>query len=52
MSEATEKAIRLSKVTREFNLGLHTVVEFLEGKGHTVESNPNTKIPGELYSLL
>ncbi len=52
MSEATEKGVRLSKVAREFNLGLHTVVEFLEKKGHAVESNPNTKIPGELYDLL
>jgi len=52
MSEATDKGIRLSKVAREFNLGLHTVVEFLDQKGHPVESNPNTKIPGELYSLL
>ncbi|MEO8589125.1 MAG: translation initiation factor IF-2 [Flavobacteriales bacterium] len=52
MSEATEKSIRLSKVAREFNLGLHTVVEFLEKKGHAVESNPNTKIGGDLYDLL
>ncbi|HMC96032.1 MAG TPA: hypothetical protein VKG92_00120, partial [Flavobacteriales bacterium] len=52
MSEATEKSIRLSKVAREFNLGLHTVVEFLEKKGHKVESNPNTKIGGDLYELL
>ncbi len=52
MSEATDKAIRLNKVAREFNLGLHTVVEFLEGKGHSVEPNPNTKIPGEWYALL
>jgi len=52
MSEAAEKGMRLSKVAREFNQGLHTVVEFLEGKGHAVESNPNTKIPADLYSLL
>ncbi len=52
MSEATDKGLRLSKVAREFNLGLHTVVEFLEKKGHKVESNPNTKIPGDLYDLL
>ncbi|MBK8948048.1 MAG: translation initiation factor IF-2 [Flavobacteriales bacterium] len=52
MSEATEKGARLSKVAREFNLGLHTVVEFLEKKGHKVESNPNTKIGSELYDLL
>ena len=52
MSEATEKGLRLSKVAREFNLGLHTVVEFLEKKGHSVEQNPNTKIGAELYDLL
>lgn len=44
--------MRLSKVAREFNQGLHTVVEFLETKGHTVETNPNTKIPADLYELL
>jgi len=52
MSEATDKGLRLSKVAREFNLGLHTVVEFLEKRGHKVESNPNTKIAGDLYELL
>jgi translation initiation factor IF-2 len=52
MSEATEKGVRLSKVAREFNLGLHTVVEFLEKQGHKVDSNPNTKISGDLYELL
>jgi translation initiation factor IF-2 len=52
MSETKDKGIRLSKVAREFNLGLHTVVEFLEKKGHAVESNPNTKIPADLYDLL
>ncbi|MCC6541217.1 MAG: translation initiation factor IF-2 [Flavobacteriales bacterium] len=52
MSETTDKGMRLSKVAREFNQGLHTVVEFLEAKGHKVESNPNTKIPAELYELL
>ena len=52
MSEATEKGVRLSKVAREFNLGLHTVVEFLEKQGHKVDSNPNTKISGDLYDLL
>ncbi|MCW5899613.1 MAG: translation initiation factor IF-2 [Flavobacteriales bacterium] len=52
MSEAKDKSTRLSKVAREFNLALSTVVEFLESKGHRVESNPNTKIPGELHDLL
>ncbi|MBK7384616.1 MAG: translation initiation factor IF-2 [Flavobacteriales bacterium] len=52
MSEATEKSIRLSKVAKEFNLAVRTVVEFLEGKGHEVDSNPNSKIDGGMYDLL
>jgi translation initiation factor IF-2 len=52
MTEATGKTVRLSKVTRDFNLGVHTVVEFLASKGHTVEESPNAKIPGDLYALL
>ncbi|HMN04674.1 MAG TPA: translation initiation factor IF-2 [Flavobacteriales bacterium] len=52
MSETAGKAVRLSKVTRDFNLGVHTVVEFLAAKGHPVEATPNTKIPAELYALL
>ncbi|MEO8733053.1 MAG: translation initiation factor IF-2 [Flavobacteriales bacterium] len=52
MSETEGKTVRLSKVTRDFNLGVHTVVEFLAAKGHEVEASPNAKIPGELYALL
>ncbi|MBP8822744.1 MAG: translation initiation factor IF-2 [Flavobacteriales bacterium] len=52
MSETAGKTVRLSKVTRDFNLGVHTVVEFLAAKGHAVEASPNAKIPGELYALL
>ena len=33
MSETADKTVRLSKVAREFNQGLHTVVEFLAAKG-------------------
>lgn len=43
---------RLSKVAREFNLGLHTVVEFLASQGHVVELNPNYKIGPALYALI
>ncbi len=46
-------AIRLSKVTKECNVGLQTAVEFLQKKGFTeVEANPNSKISDELYQLL
>lgn len=44
--------MRLSKVAKEFNLSLHTIVDFLSGKGHKVESNPNAKIGDDEYKLL
>ena len=44
--------IKLIKVTRDLNVGITTVVEFLHKKGHLVESNPNTKISDEQYELL
>jgi len=49
---AINKATRLSKVAREFNVGLATIVDFLKKKGHEVELNPNTKITPELYELV
>ncbi len=51
MSEEN-KAVRLKKVATEFNVGISTIVEFLEKKGIAVESNPNTKIEQDVYSLL
>ena len=48
----TKKIIRLSKVAREFNIGISTIVDFLSKKGHTIESNPNTKISQDLYELI
>jgi translation initiation factor IF-2 len=45
-------AKRLSKVAREFNVGIQTLVEFLESKSITIVSNPNTKIEAEVYSVL
>jgi len=35
-------AERLSKVARNLNVGINTLVEFLHKKGITVEANPNT----------
>lgn len=45
-------SIRLNKVIKEFNVGLQTIVEFLQSKGITVEANPSEKITGEQYDLL
>ena len=47
-----EKAIRLSKLAREFNVGISTLVEFLHKKGHNIPSDPNTKVDTELYDLV
>ena len=46
-------SIRLNKVTKEFNIGLQTAVEFLQKKGFSeVEANPNFKITEEQYAML
>ena len=45
-------AIRLNKVTRDLNVGIATVVEFLQKKGHTIEASPNAKITEEQYAEL
>ena len=44
--------IRLNKVTRDLNVGITTVVEFLQKKGYTIEANPNTRITDEQYAML
>jgi translation initiation factor IF-2 len=43
---------RLNKVTREFNVGISTIVEYLATKGFDISPDPNTKITEEHYSLL
>jgi translation initiation factor IF-2 len=51
MSEVITKK-RLSKVAREFNLGITTIVDFLRKKGHDVNPDPNTKVSEEQYHVL
>ncbi len=46
------KATRLSKIAREFNVGITTIVDFLHKKGEKVDSNPNTKITPIQYEML
>jgi translation initiation factor IF-2 len=46
------KATRLSKIAREFNVGISTIVDFLHGKGITIDTNPNTKVSPEQYEML
>jgi len=45
-------SIRLNKVTRDLNVGMSTLVDYLQKKGHVVENNPNTKISEEEYEIL
>ena len=39
--------IRLNKLTRQFNIGLQTLVDFLNEKGADLELNPNAKVSDE-----
>ena len=50
MSEFTEQ--RLSKLAKEYSIGVQTITEFLKKKGHAVESNPNIKISAELVAMV
>ena len=44
--------IRLSKLTKQFGIGLQTLVDFLNEKGAGVETNPNAKISDEYLPAL
>ena len=46
------KAIRLSKAAKEFNVGLHTIVEFLSKKGIEIDVKPTSKLSLEAYDML
>ena len=46
------KPIRLGKAAGELNVGISTLVEFLDSKGVKIDSNPNTKVEEEHYDLL
>ena len=49
---AENKTLRLSKVARELNVGISTIVEYLNKKGKKIESSPNTKIDTDVYEML
>ena len=44
--------VKLNKVIKDLNVGLSTVVDFLNKNGCEVESNPNVKVSDEQYDLL
>lgn len=43
---------KISKVAKDINVAVPTVVEFLRKKGITVEDNPNARIDDDVYDLL
>ncbi len=45
-------SIRLIKISKDLNIGISTLVDFLHSKGFDVESNPNTKIDSNQHELL
>jgi len=46
------ESIRISKVIKEFNIGVNTLVDFLNKKGFDIESNPNAKIDSSQYEMV
>ena len=44
--------IRLNKVQKELNLGLNTIVEYLQKKGFEIKEDPNAVVPEEGYNML
>ncbi|MCW3084768.1 MAG: hypothetical protein JWP12_2134 [Bacteroidetes bacterium] len=50
MSE--NKVQKLSKVAKEFNVSIGTIVDFLKGKDIAIENSPMAKVPDEVYSVL
>ena len=46
------RPIRLGKAAGELNVGMSTLVEFLESNGVTIDASPNTKLAPEQYEML
>lgn len=44
--------IRLSKLIKQYNIGLGTLVDFLVQKGYPIEFNPNWKVDASVLPLL
>lgn len=47
-----KKNTRLFKVAKELNVSTSMLVEHLDGKGHSIEASPNTKLTSEQYDIL
>jgi translation initiation factor IF-2 len=47
-----EKTIRIAAASREFNVGVQHIAEFLKEKGFEVDAKPTTKLSQEMYTML
>lgn len=45
-------AIRLIKIAKELNVGTGTIVEFLTGKGYSIEDKPTAQVTDDMYAEL
>ncbi|PSR09086.1 MAG: hypothetical protein C7N36_20855, partial [Bacteroidetes bacterium] len=43
---------RLVKIAKELNVGLSTIVEFLQNKGFDIDNKPTAKVSDEMYQEL
>lgn len=46
------KPIRLGKAAGELNVGIQTLIDFLQSKGIKIDTNPNTRLESEHFDLL
>ena len=44
--------IKISKVAKDLNIALPTVIEFLQSKGISIDMNPNARIDEKAYGML
>ena len=44
--------VRLNKVLKEFNVGLQTVIDYLDKKGITIKNDMNAKLTDEQYQIV
>ena len=44
--------MRLSKIAKDFNVGIQTLVEFLQKKGGNSDWGPNSNVPDDMFEML
>lgn len=52
MALKDKESVRLAKVARDLQVGVGTLVEYLQRNGVVVENSPNAKIDGASYAML